>query len=94
MEIIAGYKSAKQNTALLKIFSEGFPGNTEITQGLENLLNKNPAKRRYVTSVFFIYPNPCLGMEKSFSWAVTKCRVEVGWVVTKYQVRSRCGVVS
>ena len=41
MEIIAGYKSAKQNTALLKIFSEGFPGNTEITQGLENLLNKN-----------------------------------------------------
>ena len=41
MEIIAGYKSAKQNTALLKIFSEGFPGNTEITQGLENLLNTN-----------------------------------------------------
>ena len=41
MEIIAGYKAAKQNTALLKIFSEGFPGNLEVTQGLENLLNKN-----------------------------------------------------
>ena len=36
MEIIAGYKAAKQNTALLKIFSEGFPGNIEVTQGLEN----------------------------------------------------------
>ena len=41
MEIIAGYKSAKQNTALLKIFSEGFPENREVTQGLETLLNKN-----------------------------------------------------
>ena len=41
MDLITGYKTAKQNTALLKIFSEGFPGNTEITQGLENLLNKN-----------------------------------------------------
>ena len=41
MEIIAGYKAAKQNSALLKIFSEGFPGNLKVTQGLENLLNKN-----------------------------------------------------
>ena len=41
MDLITGYKTAKQNTALLKIFSEGFPGNTEISQRLENLLNKN-----------------------------------------------------
>ena len=43
---------------------------------------------------FFIYQNPCLGMVKSLSWAVTKYRVEVGWAVTKYQVGSMCGVVS
>ena len=43
---------------------------------------------------FFIYQNPCLGMAKSLSWAVTKYCVEVGWAVTKYQVGSRCGVVS
>ena len=41
MDLITGYRTAKQNTALLKIFSEGFPGNTEILQRLENLLNKN-----------------------------------------------------
>ena len=41
MEIIQNYKAAKQNSALLKIFSEGFPGNLEVTQGLEDLLNKN-----------------------------------------------------
>ena len=41
MEIIAGYKATKQNNALLKIFSEGFSENQEVTQGLENLLNKN-----------------------------------------------------
>ena len=41
MEIIQNYKAAKQNNALLKIFSEGFPGNLEVTQGLEDLLNKN-----------------------------------------------------
>ena len=41
MDLITGYKTSKQNTALLKIFSDGFPGNTEISQGLENLLNKN-----------------------------------------------------
>ena len=35
---------------------------------------------------FFIYQNPCLGMVKSLSWAVTKYCVEVGWPVTKYQV--------
>ena len=43
---------------------------------------------------FFINQNPCLGMAKSLSWAVTKNRVEVRWAVTKYQVGSRCGVVS
>ena len=37
------------------------------------------------------YQNPCLGMVKSLSWAVTKYRVEVGGAVTKYQVGS--GVV-
>ena len=42
---------------------------------------------------FFIYQNPCLGMAKSLSWAVTKYRVEVGWALTKYQVWSRRGVV-
>ena len=41
MDLITGYKTSKQNRALLKIFSDGFPGNTEISQGLENLLNKN-----------------------------------------------------
>ena len=35
---------------------------------------------------FFIYQNPCLGMAKSLSRAVTKYRVEVCWAVTKYQV--------
>ena len=46
---------------------------------------------------FFIYQNPCLGMAKSLSqavtkycvevcWAVTKSQVGVGWPVTKYQV--------
>ena len=42
---------------------------------------------------FFIYQNPCLGLAKSLSWAVTKYCVEVGWAVTKYQVGSMCGVV-
>ena len=35
---------------------------------------------------FFFYQNPCLGLAKSLSWAVTKYRVEVCWAVTKYQV--------
>ena len=35
---------------------------------------------------FFIDQNPCLGMAKALSWAVTKYRVEVCWAVTKYQV--------
>ena len=35
---------------------------------------------------FFIYQNPCLGMAKSLSRAVTKYCVEVCWAVTKYQV--------
>ena len=35
---------------------------------------------------FFIHQNPCLGMAKSLSWAVTKYCVEVCWAVTKYQV--------
>ena len=30
--------------------------------------------------------NPCLGMAKSLSWAVTKYCVEDIWAVTKYQV--------
>ena len=41
MDLINGYKTSKQNSALLKIFTEGFPGNVEISQGLEGLLNKN-----------------------------------------------------
>ena len=41
MDLINGYKTSKQNSALLKIFSDGFPGNVDISQGLENLLNKN-----------------------------------------------------
>ena len=35
---------------------------------------------------FFIYQNPCVGMAKSLSWAVTKYCVGVGWAVTKYRV--------
>ena len=41
MDLINGYKTSKQNSALLKIFTEGFPGNVQISQGLEGLLNKN-----------------------------------------------------
>ena len=41
MDLINGYKTSKQNSALLKIFTDGFPGNVEISQELENLLNKN-----------------------------------------------------
>ena len=41
MDLIHGYKTSKQNSALLKIFTESFPGNAQITQGLEGLLNKN-----------------------------------------------------
>ena len=44
---------------------------------------KNPAKRRYVTSVSLF-----------IEILVTKYRVEAGWAVTKYQVGSMCGVVS
>ena len=40
MDIIAGYKASKQNAALLKIFSEGFPEKQEVTRGLEDLVNK------------------------------------------------------
>ena len=41
MDLINGYKTSKQNSALLKIFTDGFPGNVKILQGLESLLNKN-----------------------------------------------------
>ena len=41
MDLIHGYKTSKQNSALLEIFTKSFPGNLEITQGLEQLLNKN-----------------------------------------------------
>ena len=41
---------------------------------------------------FFIYQNPCLGMAKSLSWAVTKYRVEVCWAVTKYQAVTKYGI--
>ena len=41
MELIHGYKTSKQNSALLEIFTKSFPGNVQITQGLEQLLNKN-----------------------------------------------------
>ena len=41
MDLIHGYKTSKQNSALLNIFTESFPGNVQITQGLEGLLNKN-----------------------------------------------------
>ena len=41
MDLIHGYKTSKQNSALLKIFTESFPGNVQITQGLKGLLNKN-----------------------------------------------------
>ena len=40
MEIIAAYKSSKQNEALLKIFSEGFPEKEEVTKGLEDLVQR------------------------------------------------------
>ena len=43
---------------------------------------KNPAKRRYVTSVSLF-----------IKILVTKYCVEVGWAVTKYQVGSMCGVL-
>ena len=41
MDLIHGYKTSKQNSALLEIFTKSFPGNVQITQGLEQLLNKN-----------------------------------------------------
>ena len=41
MDLIHGYKTSKQNSALLEIFTKSFPGNAQITQGLEQLLNKN-----------------------------------------------------
>ena len=58
---------------------------------------KNPAKRRYVTSVsLFIkilvwgWKNPYFGLYQKYcvedGWAVTKYQVGVGWPVTKYQV--------
>ena len=57
-------------------------------------LNKKSRKAEICHIRFFIYQNPCLGMAKSLSWAVTKYCVEVGWDVTKYKVGSRRGVVS
>ena len=54
---------------------------TEV-QVCPQMPKKNPAKRRYVTSVSLF-----------IKILVTKYRVEVGWAVTKYQVGSMCGVV-
>ena len=46
--------------------------------------NKKKSRKAEICHIrFFIYQNPCLGMVKSLSWAVTK-----------YQVGSMCGVVS
>ena len=58
---------------------------TEDVVGTEEVIIfqiKNPAKRRYVTSVSLFS-----------KILVTKYRVEVGWAVTKYQVGSMCGVL-
>ena len=54
MDLIHGYKTSKQNSALLEIFTKSFPGNAQITQGLEQLLNKNEStiarlKKRWQT---------------------------------------------
>merc|ERR1712055_1008394 len=49
-------------------------------------IKKNPAKRRYVTSVSLFIHILVWGMAKSLSWAVTKYCVGVGWAMTKYKV--------
>ena len=62
------------------------PGN-DVHQDVHNRTNdytKNPAKRRYVTSVYLFIKILVWGVAKSLSWAVTKYRVGVGWAVTKY----------
>ena len=53
-----------------------------LTTG-KRVAKKNPAKRRYVTSVSLFNDILVLGMAKSLSWAVTKYCVEVGWALTK-----------
>ena len=44
MDLITGYKTAKQNTALLKIFSEGFPETQKYRKGLKICLTKMKAQ--------------------------------------------------
>ena len=51
-----------------------------------NFLHKKSRKAEICHIRFFIYQNPCLGLAKSLSWAVTKYCVGVGWAVTKYRV--------
>ena len=51
---------------------------------------KNPAKRRYVTSVSLFIKILVWGWQNPYrvevGWDVTKNQVGVGWPVTKYQV--------
>ena len=50
------------------------------------ILKKKSLKAEICPIRFFVYQNPCLGVAKSLSWAVTKYHVGVGWAVTKYWV--------
>ena len=86
MEIIAGYKATKQNAALFKIFSEGFPDNHEVTRGLENLLKKkkdnHPAVEKQVaskTKVWYIMfkANICCVPRKVWRGNEMRCKIRL-----------------
>ena len=74
---------------LQSFFRVGFKFSLFIIGLQFQILRKKSRKAEICHIRFFIYQNPCLGMAKSLSWAVTKYRVEVGWAVTKYQVVCR-----